>query len=49
MRYKGKTFKLNEKIFEKLKKIKKRIGKTWNMVFVELIEIYDRNFRNPKK
>jgi len=40
--YKSYSFRLNEKTINKLKQFKKQHAKSWNLLFVELIKIYER-------
>lgn len=44
-KYKAYSFRLNEKTIKRLKELKKR-GKSWNLIFKELVDKYEGEERN---
>lgn len=43
MKYKNKSFKLNKETIKNLERIKEKEGKTWNMIFLNLIKLYNKS------
>jgi hypothetical protein len=41
--YKGKTFKLDDITVKRLEELKVKTGKSWNLLFLDLIKEYDNN------
>lgn len=41
--YPVRQFRLNDKTFDNLKKLKKDLGKSWNLTFYEIIDFYLKN------
>jgi len=43
--YPVKRFRMNHQTFKKLERIKKRLNKSWNLTFIEIIEKYEDSLR----
>jgi len=42
LHYKGYSFKLNEETYLRLKVLKEKKSKTWNLMFLDLINLYEK-------